>query len=161
MKTMKIVLFILCFAFAAKVSAIDPVNPNADSTAKLILNFYASLTSRTDHRLISGQFIGWSGGINTSMINTIHNNTGKYIGIVGFDYCDWSQGQKVKYKSANPEMVKAWRAGSLIALQVHMTNPANPNGGGLNDTGVDLNTLLVSGTDTYTRWFAEMDTIAK
>ncbi len=95
------------------------------------------------------------------MINTIHNNTGKYIGIVGFDYCDWSQGQKVKYNSANPEMVKAWRAGSLIALQVHMTNPANPNGGGLNDTGVDLNALLVSGTDTYTRWFAEMDTIAK
>ncbi len=45
MKTMRTVLFILCFAFAAKVSAIDPVNPNADSTAKLILNFYASLAT--------------------------------------------------------------------------------------------------------------------
>jgi mannan endo-1,4-beta-mannosidase len=95
------------------------------------------------------------------MITQIHNNTAKWIGIVGFDYCDWSHGQTVKYNLANPQMVKAWKAGSLIALQVHMTNPANPLGGGLNDTGVDLNDLLVSGTDTYTRWFAELDTIAK
>jgi mannan endo-1,4-beta-mannosidase len=156
-----ILFFIFCIAIGAKVSALDPANPNANSDVKLILNFYASLTNQTDHRLISGQFIGYSGGINNyGMITGIYNNTGKWMGIVGSDYVDWSNSQQIKYNLTNPELIKAWKAGSLVAIQVHMTNPANPNGGGLRDTGVDLNDLLVSGTDTYSRWFAEMDTIA-
>ncbi len=148
-------------ATSARVSAVDPANPNASSDAKLILNFFASLTDRQDHRLISGQFIGYSGGVNNyGVVTDIYNNTGKWVGIVGSDYVDWSNGQQIKYDLTNPDLIKAWKAGSLVAIQVHMTNPANPNGGGLRDTGVDLNDLLVSGTDTYSRWYAEMDIIA-
>lgn len=155
-----LVLF-FCTMCVVRVSAVDPANPNASDSAKKILNYFATLTLRTDHRLVSGQFIGWSGGTDYGMISQIYNSTGKYIGIIGSDYCDWTHGQVVKYNLTNPPLVKAWREGSLVALQVHMTNPANPLGGGLNDKNVDLNDLLVSGTDTYTRWFAQMDTIAK
>ena len=145
----------------ARVSALDTANPNASNDVKSILNFFASLPNRQDHRLISGQFIGYSGGVNNyGVVTDIYNNTGKWVGIVGSDYVDWSNGQQIKYDLTNPELIKAWKAGSLVAIQVHMTNPANPNGGGLRDTGVDLNDLLVPGTDTYTRWFAEMDKIA-
>jgi mannan endo-1,4-beta-mannosidase len=161
LRTLKIAVFFFCMASAAQVFALDPANPNANDSAKKILNYFATLTLRTDHRLVSGQFIGWSGGANYGMITDIYNSTGKWIGIVGSDYCDWTNGQVVKYNLTNPPLIKAWKAGSLVALQVHMTNPANPLGGGLNDTGVDLNDLLVSGTDTYTRWFNELDTIAK
>jgi mannan endo-1,4-beta-mannosidase len=162
-KSFREILFcIFIIVISGNVSALDPANPNASGNAKLILNYYAALTSRADHRLISGQFIGFSGGVNNyGMITDIYNNAGKWVGIVGSDYVDWSSGQVIKYNLTNPDLIKAWKAGSLVALQVHMTNPANPSGGGLRDTGVDLNDLLFPGTDTYTRWFAEMDIIAE
>jgi hypothetical protein len=81
------------------------------------------------------------------MITGIYDNTGKWVGIVGSDYVDWSNGQHIKYNLTNPELIKAWKAGSLVALQVHMTNPANPNGGGLNDTWNQVPTLIQSETD--------------
>ena len=66
-----ILFFIFCITINAKVCAMDPANPNASSDAKLILNFFASLTNQADHHLISGQFIGYSGGTNNyGMITT-------------------------------------------------------------------------------------------
>jgi len=157
----KILVILFCASTNSQAFAVDPANPNANSNVRLILNYFASLKSRTDHRLVSGQFIGFSGGANNSgMLPAIYNNTGKWIGIAGSDYVDWSNGQQIKYNLTNPELIKAWKAGSLVALQVHMTNPANPNGAGLRDTGVDLNQLLVPGTATYMRWVNEMDIIA-
>jgi len=158
---LKIMVFIYFFAISSEVFAIEPANPNANSNVKLILNFFSTLTSRTDHRLISGQFIGYSGGTkNAGMFTSIYNNTGKWVGIAGSDYAHWSPSHHIRYNFTNPELIKAWKAGSLVTLQVMMTNPANPNGGGLWDTGVDLNQLLVPGTDTYSRWISEMDIIA-
>jgi mannan endo-1,4-beta-mannosidase len=157
----KILIFSFCLGVSANLFAVDPANPNSNNDVKLILNYFASLKNKTDHRLVSGQFIGYSGGVNNyGVMTSIFNNTGEWVGITGSDYVDYSSGQKIKYNLTNPNLIKAWRAGSLVTLQVHMTNPANPNGAGLRDTGVDLNTLLVPGTDTYSRWFQEMDIIA-
>jgi len=159
--SLKILFFGFCLVLSADLFALDPSNPNANSNVRLILNYFSSLKNRTDHRLVSGQFIGYSGGTNNYGVATsIFNNTGKWVGIVGSDYVDWSNGQQIKYNLTNPDLIKAWKAGSLVALQVHMTDPANPNGAGLRDTGVDLNQLLIPGTDTYLRWFYEMDVIA-
>ncbi|MEI8115624.1 MAG: glycosyl hydrolase [Bacteroidia bacterium] len=159
--SLKTLVFSFCIVLSAHAFALEPANPNANSNVRLILNYFASLKSRTDHRLLSGQFIGYSGGgSNAVMLSTIYNKTGKWVGIAGSDYVDWTSGQQIKYNLTNPELIKAWKAGSLVALQVHMTNPANANGAGLNDTGVDLNQLLVPGTATYSRWIAEMDIIA-
>lgn len=157
----KILLFSFCVILHTETFATEPANPNANGKVRLILNYFSSLKSHTDHHLVSGQFIGYSGGVNNYGVATsIFNNTGKWVGIIGSDYVDWSNGQQIKYNLTNPELIKAWKAGSLVALQVHMTNPANPNGGGLNDGGVDLNQLLVPGTDTYSRWHYEIDVIA-
>jgi mannan endo-1,4-beta-mannosidase len=42
-----------------------------------------------------------------------------------------------------------------------MYNPANPNGGGLRDKGVDIADLLKDGTDTHKRWMEQLDLIAE
>jgi mannan endo-1,4-beta-mannosidase len=157
----KLVLFVLCMLINLKVSALDPATPNANNDVKLILNYYASLTSMSDHRLISGQFIGYNEGLNNySLINTIYNKTNKWVGIVCSDYIDWSTGQEIKYDSTNANLIKAWKAGSLVTVQVHMNNPANPNVLNFQDKNVDLNQLLVPGTTTYINWITEMDKIA-
>jgi len=159
--SLKIIVFIFCIAVSSEAFAIEPANPNANSNVKLILNYFSSLKSRTDHRLVSGQFIGYSNGAyNSGMLPIIYNKTDKWVGIVGSDYGQWYPYHHITYKYTNPELIKAWKAGSLVTLQVVMTNPANPNGAGIFDQGVDLNELLVPGTDTYSRWIAEMDTIA-
>jgi len=159
--TLKIITFIFCLAISSEVLAIVPANSNANSNVKLILNYFSSLPDRADHRLVSGQFIGYSNGVyNEGMLPAIYNKTGKWVGIVGSDYAQWSPNQHINYKYTNPQLIKAWKAGSLVTLQVMMTNPANPDGAGIFDQGVDLNQLLIPGTDTYSRWISEMDTIA-
>lgn len=158
--SLKKLYFTFLVVIGTPVFAINPANPNANSAVKLILNYYASLKNRSEYKLISGQFIGFADKVNSGMLTDIYTNTGKSIGIVGSDYVDWSKGQQIKYSLPNQELIKAWKAGSLVTLQVHMTNPANPKGGGLRDKGLDLNQLLIPGTDTYSRWFSELDTIA-
>ena len=159
--SLKIMVFIFCISLSSAAYAIKPANPNANSDVKLILNYFSSLKSRTDHRLVSGQFIGYSNGANNSgMLPIIYNKTGKWMGIVGSDYGQWYPYHHITYNYTNPELIKAWKAGSLVTIQVMLTNPANPNGAGIFDQGVDLNDLLIPGTDTYSRWISEMDTIA-
>ena len=157
----KTLFFSFFMVLSAQAFAIEPANPNANSNVRLILNYFSSLKTKTDHRLVSGQFIGYSDGVNNyGVVTSIFNNTGKFVGIVGSDYAHWSPSHHIRYDYTNPELIKAWKAGSLVTLQVMMTNPANPDGGGLWDTGVDLNQLLVPGTATYSRWISEMDIIA-
>lgn len=50
--------------------------------------------------------------------------------------------------------------GGLVTVMAHMYNPANPQGGGLRDKGVDLADLLKPGTDTHTRWMQQLDLMA-
>ena len=52
------------------------------------------------------------------------------------------------------------RQGGLVTISAHLPNPANPNGGGLRDKGVDLDPLLTPGGDTRRRWMEELDLMA-
>jgi mannan endo-1,4-beta-mannosidase len=157
----KTMSFGFCIVLSVQTFAIEPANPNANSNVRLILNYFSTLKTQTDHRLVSGQFIGYSDGVNNyGVVTSIFNNTAKWVGIVGSDYAHWSPNHHIRYDYTNPELIKAWKAGSLVTLQVMMTNPANPDGGGLWDTGVDFNQLLDPGTATYSRWISEMDIIA-
>lgn len=138
----------------------NPANPNSNSNVKLILKYFHSLKNRSDHRVISGQFMGYSRGVGGyPKIEQIHTNTGKYVGIVGSDYStqpnDYS---KLEYQYTNAGLIKAWKAGSLVTLTLHLPNPT----GGSLKTPINLNKVLDRNTDpiTYDRWFQELDLIA-
>lgn len=156
----KISFLILCFSLTGEVFALNPANPNANQNVRLILDYFASLKSRSDHRLISGQFMGYSRGVGGyPKIEQIHTNTGKYVGIVGSDYSTQPNDHSIiEYEHTNPGLIKAWKAGSLVSLTLHLPNPTQ---GGLKQM-IDLNKVLNRAIEpaTYDRWIKEMDIVA-
>lgn len=143
------------------VPSSDPANSNSNNDVKLILEYFHSLKNRTDHRVISGQFMGYSRGVGGyPKIEQIHTNTGKYVGLVGSDYStqpnDYS---KLEYEYTNAGLIKAWKAGSLVTLTLHIPNPT----GGALKTPINLNKVLDPNNDptTYARWFQQLDLIAE
>src|SRR6266496_2064416 len=66
----------------------------------------------------------------------------------------------VAWKAPNQAAIDDWKQGGLATVSAHLYNPANPNGGGLRDKGVDLKMLLTAGSDTHTRWLGELDQLA-
>lgn len=143
------------------VPSSDPANPNSNEDVKQILKYFHSLKNRTDHKLISGQFMGYSQGVGGyPKIEKIYTNTGKYVGLVGSDYStqpnDYSY---LEYKYTNAGLIKAWKGGSLVTLTLHLPNPT----GGALKTPINLNKVLDPTNDptTYARWFQELDLIAE
>lgn len=137
----------------------DSANPNANAKAKAILGYFQSLGPRTSKRVLSGQFTDFGNGANPKFMNEIHDKTGHWPAILGADYADFSNG-KLTYRTPNRVAIEYWKKGGLVTISAHLYNPANPKGGGLRDTGVDLSALLTAGTATHTRWMEELDLIA-
>ncbi len=147
-------------------SACRTAQPQADShantKAKAILNYFQSLESRPDKRLVSGQFSNFGGGASLRLINEIHDQTGHWPAILGVDYADFPAGS-LTYAVPNQTAIGYWGQGGLITVSAHLYNPARTNaaGGGLRDKGVDLNALLATNTEVHVRWLRELDRVAE
>ena len=140
-------------------SALEPANPHASVKARAILNYFQGLGSRPEKRLVSGQFTGFGRGTTLRLMDEIHDHTSQWAALVGTDYADFEHGS-LTFKAPNQAALQYWNLGGLVTISAHLYNPANPKGGGLRDQGVDLEMLLVPGTDTHTRWMQELDLIA-
>ena len=149
----------LLFAGVA-ANALEPANPNANAKARAILNYFQSLSARSDKRLVSGQFTGAGRTTSLRLMEQIHEQTGHWPALVGADYADFQNGGLTS-KAPNQAAIEYWNQGGLVTISAHLYNPANPKGGGLRDQGVDLEGLLTPGTETHTRWMRELDIIAE
>jgi mannan endo-1,4-beta-mannosidase len=145
--------------FCCGACAVDPANPNANPKARAILDYFQSLGTNQYKRLVSGQFVGAGRSASLRLMNGIHEETGQWPALMGTDYADFANGG-VTCKAPNHAAIQYWNEGGLVTISTHLYDPQNTNGGGLRDKGVDLETLLTSGTDTHNRWMAELDTIA-
>ena len=141
------------------VAAQEPANPHANEKARAILNYFQSLESRTDRRLVSGQFSNFGAMANLHLLERIHEKTGYWPAIFGADY---ASGGGLTHTAPNRAAIQYWNAGGLVTLSAHLYNPARTNagGGGLRDMGVDLKTLLDTNTEAHARWLGEMDQLA-
>ena len=109
-----------------------------------IRKYLAELSSRKTDRLISGQFERWGNAVQPlnspeNFVNIVHQKTGKWVGITGFEY---HNGTQVNYKKPNQLCIDYWKKGGLSQLYFIMTNPADPNsnnGGGKCDLKLVLN----------------------
>ena len=94
-----------------------------------------------------------------AMCEEVHKKTGRWPAIIGLDYADFAKGG-LETKTVNRVAIDYARQGGLVTISAHLYNPANPNGGGLRDQGVDLKKLLAPGNTAHDRWMKELDTMA-
>jgi mannan endo-1,4-beta-mannosidase len=160
MKTIVAVLFIAQLALrGVGAQATDPANPNVNVKARAILNYFQSLNTRPDKRLLSGQFTDFGNGASLRVLGGIHEQTGHWPALMGIDYADFGHGS-VTCKTPNQAAIAYWTQGGLVTVSAHLYNPASTNGYGLRDPGVDLDSLLAPGSETHARWMHELDLLA-
>lgn len=153
------VLLVLLLAFNLK--AAEPANTNANPTTRAVLQYFHQLSSQKGGaRIISGQFADFGDGASLKIMTRINNHTGRWPAILGVDYADLAHGG-ITCKKPNEVAIEYWKSGGLVTISAHMYNPANPKGGGLRDSGVNLDDLLKPGTDTHQRWMHELDEMAQ
>jgi len=139
--------------------ASEPANPNAEDNVRIVLKYFQGLSNPVENRVLSGQFTDFGNGASPRLINRIYNQTTHWPAIIGVDYADFASGF-LTYAEPNRVAKGYWEQGGLVTISAHLYNPANPRGGGLRDSNVDLASLLDPGTETHARWMRELDLIA-
>src|SRR5689334_5849432 len=117
-------LFLTC---GALLSA-EPANTNANTKTRAVLNYFHSLTNRTDKRILSGQFAAFGKGASLKLMNEVHDRTGQWPGVMGADYADFGSGG-LTFKSPNQASIDYSRQGGFVTSSAHLYNPANAKGG--------------------------------
>lgn len=145
---------------AGSTLAAEPVTPGANARSRSILNYIEACSHRQEKRLISGQFCGFGPRARLRACEEAFERTGHWPAMIGLDYADFGRGG-LETTHVNRLAIDYARLGGLVTLSAHLPNPANPNGGGLRDQGVDLASLLAPGSETHERWMKELDTLAE
>jgi mannan endo-1,4-beta-mannosidase len=153
-------LLLLMLLVSACRTAQPPANPESNTRTKAVLTYFQSLESRTDKRIVSGQFSNFGGGASLRLLNEIHDRTGHWPAIVGVDYADFPTGG-LTFNTPNKTAISYWKDGGLVSVSVHLYDPARTNAsGGLRDKDVDLAALLDKSSETHARWMHELDQVA-
>lgn len=160
LRVCRTILFAALVRFCFSGVSAEPANPKANAATRAVLNYFQDLAGRaTGKRILSGQFSNFGNGANLRIMERIHETTGHWPALIGVDYADFPRGS-LTTKIPNQAAIEYWKQGGLVTVMAHMYNPANPNGGGLRDKGVDLADLLKEGTETHKRWIQELDLAA-
>jgi mannan endo-1,4-beta-mannosidase len=152
-------LLLMAGLVSACHTATRPANPSSNAQTKAVLDYFHSLEPRTDKRLMSGQFSNFGNGANLGLMTNIFNQTGHWPAIFGADYANFRAGG-LTVDLPDKSAIAYWKQGGLVTISTHLYNPANTNGYGLRDKGVDLNLILAGDSDTHKRWMRELDQIA-
>jgi beta-mannanase len=161
-----------CVFVAGSLFAQEPKEGTADPTAlpmtRTLLGALRELPSKTDKKLLSGQFMGWYPVASLATANEIYQQTSNWVAVAGFDYYEtFVNTPKTKPDLFKPprwrlinEFAKAyWQMGGLVTVSCHMTNPWD---GGLawSKTG-RFEDLLDKGTPAYARYKEQIDEVAR
>lgn len=112
----------------------------------------------TEGKHISGQYIE-RGQI--APVQTIHTNTGKWLGQIAIDYWWYGSTQATAdCSTANSVSKDYWANGGLIMLTTHMSNPSPASNGRVDDPTMDWTQLLTQGTPTNTNLMTRLSSVA-
>lgn len=121
-----LILFLLASAVLAKpieAHTVSPVNPNAQQTTKAVMNWLAHLPNRTENRVLSGAFGGYSHDT-FSMAETdrIRSATGQSPAIYGCDYArGWLETANIEDSidvSCNSDLMSYWKNGGIPQISL-------------------------------------------
>lgn len=149
----------LSIAICGTLQAAEAANPNINPRTQAVLDYFHTVCTNPDHRVLSGQFTGYGRRGGLAIIERIHERTGKRPALLGTDYVEPLRGD-IQWKEANQTAVAYWRQGGLVTISAHLPSPANPAGRGLRDRDVNLDDLLQAGTDAHWRWIEQLDQVA-
>lgn len=154
-----IILWLATTLAGGAAPRVRPANPNTNPQAVKVLEFFHSLESRQEKRILSGQFIDFGHRANSPLMQQVFDKTGHWPAILGVDYADFRTGG-LTFQEPNRAVIDYWNQGGIVTVGVHLYNPANPKGGGLRDKGVDMASLLDPDTETHSRWMKQLDQLA-
>jgi mannan endo-1,4-beta-mannosidase len=153
----------LCLSILASVAlagpASEPANAKADAGACALLKYFQGLSDSPARRIVSGQFANFGRVANLRQITAVSKKTGHWPAIMGVDYADFWKGG-LETKRPNRTAIAYWEQGGWVSISAHLYDPANTNGGGLRDKGVDLASLLAPDSENHRRWMHELDLLA-
>ncbi|NLH15612.1 MAG: family 16 glycosylhydrolase [Phycisphaerae bacterium] len=155
-----VMLMLSAVMFVPSAQAAEPANRKSNPRVKVVLDYFYSLSDKTENKILSGQFTNFGDSSNLKIMRQIHDATGQWPGLMGVDYADFRRGS-ITTKTPNAAAIEYWRQGGLVHVMAHLYNPANPKGGGLRDRGVDIADVLKEGTETHKRWMEQLDLIAE
>ncbi|HEY5227803.1 MAG TPA: glycosyl hydrolase [Opitutaceae bacterium] len=105
---------------------------------------------------ISGQYVGKG---DMAPVEALHASTGKWLGLISGDYYLYDQTGGIPDTSLNGSAISYWKAGGLVVLNLHMSNPTT--GGPVYDTSrLDAAGLLTPGTATNTAFMNSLSRVA-
>jgi mannan endo-1,4-beta-mannosidase len=151
------VLAVLLGAMSARAQNSAPANPNASPSAKAILAYIQSLSGRSDHRMLSGQWAGYGPSARLDNLSKIFQQTGQWPAYLGVSYTDYTN-NGVSPQIPNQLATAYWNAGGLVEVDCHFAT--SPNGGSLSDPTVNLIDCITPGTAANAAWVRTLDTVA-
>ncbi|MFC2090010.1 glycosyl hydrolase [Bacteroidota bacterium] len=165
-KFLCLVLFL--FSFNLVTFAQEPANPNANTKTKKLLKYLSELQYKETEKLIPGVMgIRFEGRDNVAGAEEIFEHTGKWVGLIGQEYCK-SYGntpvntadEAVIWEEINPEFIEFTRDGGIVRILTHYPNPTNETYSGLRDSAANIDAILTEGTPERKRWLALLDEVA-
>lgn len=130
-------MFALLFIFAGSQTiyahTVSPVNSKAQPTTKAVMNWLAHLPNRSENRVMSGAFGGYSlDTFSMTEADRIKNATGQRPAIYGCDYArGWLEpaniADTIDY-SCNSDLISYWKNGGIPQISLHLANPAYTTG---------------------------------
>jgi mannan endo-1,4-beta-mannosidase len=148
------------------VHTVSPVNSNANTATRNVLNWLTHLPNGSSNRIASGFFGGYSNhGFGTGQVEELRTATNQYPAIFSCDYgAGWATASNPTTLidfSCNSTLTSWWNSGGLVTISVHSPSPANANGGGLRTPMINFADLLNPRTAAGARWRSLLDQMAQ
>ncbi|GAA1802801.1 beta-mannosidase [Planosporangium flavigriseum] len=108
-----------------------PPTPGGQVSKSDVLNWMSKLQHRSDNRVVSGFFGGYSGStFNLDQTNQLKNQSGPYPGLLACDYANWVNSANTQVDSSCNDTLKDWwHNGGLVSVGIHMPSPTGGNFG--------------------------------
>jgi len=140
-------------------SSPSPADSKLNPRGRAILAYFHKLDNGEKFRILSGQFCSFGLDASRTAPEKIFEITGRWPALISADYMDFKN-KWINTSVPNRLLIDYWRAGGLVSLSVHLNNPARPEGGGLNDKGLNIADILEEGAPVHDRWMRQLDALA-
>ncbi len=155
-----ILFFILTACGQINTSKKEPVADDDKPLSKQVYLDY--LQSIKGKGCISGQFIRWNYNASLEEIDSIHDESGQWVGMLGADYYgnfqDSIPSPRCAYKLTNKVIKSYYSKNGLVNLSLHFINPQN--GGSAWFKEIDFDSVLIKDSRVHKNFVRELDSVA-
>ena len=127
-------------------------DPSASTKTQEVLSYLQTLPSHTNHRVLSGQFIGYVGQEDANKFQRIYDATQHYPALMSVDYAEFDN--TIWEFNVNTYLINQYYFGGLVEVSIHLNNPTDNK---WNTKEVNWSDLEYLGTETNTNLNIQLD----